>query len=53
MKKKICGTCYGYGLWGMGDDCPMGGMDAEDGMPTVACPECNANANPVKGITND
>lgn len=27
----------------------MGPMDARDGMPTVACPECAANRNPRKG----
>ena len=35
-----CKTCYGYGLWAIGDPCPMGPMDAGDGMPTKKCPEC-------------
>ena len=42
-----CTTCWGYGLWAIGDACPMGGMDAKDGMPTQECPECGANPNPV------
>lgn len=46
-----CKTCYGYGLWGVGDACPMGRIDASDGMPTIPCPECGANANPVKITT--
>lgn len=43
-----CKICYGYGLWAMGDPSPMGRMDASDGMPTIPCPECGANANPLK-----
>lgn len=41
-----CNTCWGYGLHALGDSCPMGPMDASDGMPTIKCPECGANANP-------
>lgn len=41
-----CGTCRGYGLWALGDPVPMWRMDAEDGMPSIACPECGANPNP-------
>lgn len=40
-----CKTCYGYGLWTDGT-APMGPMDASDGMPTIPCPECKADANP-------
>lgn len=43
---KKCGTCWGHGLHALGDASPMGRMDAEDGMPTEACPECGANPNP-------
>lgn len=39
-----CGTCWGNGLWPDGT-APMGPMDAADGMPTIACPECGANPN--------
>lgn len=46
--KKKCNTCWGFGLWGIGDACPMGPMDASDGMPTKACPECGANPNPIQ-----
>jgi len=46
VTKKKCGACYGFGMWAMGDAVPMGQLDAEDGMPTRACPECGANANP-------
>ena len=45
--KKACKTCYGLGLWAMGDPSPMGPMDGKDGMPTIACPECGANKNPI------
>ena len=47
MKKK-CKTCFGYGLWGIGEPSPMGRMDAEDGIPTIPCPECKADKNPIK-----
>lgn len=43
-----CKTCLGYGLWACGTASPMGPMDASDGMPTLACPECGANPNPKK-----
>ena len=45
MTKKKCKTGLGYGLWGIGDDSPMGELDAKEGMPTKKCPECGANAN--------
>lgn len=45
---STCETCSGYGLWTCGDATPMGPMDASDGMPTKACPECGANPNPIK-----
>lgn len=44
--KEKCDKCYGYGLWGVGDACPMGPCDASDGLPTIPCPKCGANANP-------
>ena len=44
---KPCDTCYGYGLWGMGESSPMGPIDAADGYPTYPCPEFGANANPL------
>lgn len=47
-KKEPCKTCFGFGLWAFGDPSPMGPMDAEDGVPTIPCPECGANANPTK-----
>jgi len=37
-----CGTCWGYGLWAIGDPAPMGPMDANDAMPAQPCPECGA-----------
>ena len=43
---RACATCWGFGLWAMGDASPMGPIDAADGMPTRACPECGANPNP-------
>lgn len=46
QQPKRCTTCRGYGLWAMGDAVPMYRMDAEDGMPTIPCPECGANRNP-------
>lgn len=47
QKEKECSTCQGFGLWAMGDPSPMYPMDAKDGLPTIECPECHANANPV------
>jgi len=44
---KKCSTCFGYGLWAMGDPSPMGSQDAADGYYTLPCPECGANANPA------
>jgi hypothetical protein len=46
---RNCKTCYGCGLWPDGT-APMGPMDASDGMPTIACPECGANPNPSKKL---
>lgn len=48
MKKKKCDRCLGFGLHAIGSQSPMGPMDAEDGMPTVACPICGANKNPIE-----
>jgi hypothetical protein len=46
---KKCTTCYGYGMWAWGNTKqPMGPMDACDGVPTLPCPECGADANPKK-----
>ena len=45
---KECKTCKGHGLWATGKPLPMGPIDAGDGMPTIPCPECGANANPRK-----
>lgn len=47
-KIKKCSTCNGYGLWSFGDPSPMGEMDANDGTPTIKCPECGANKNPIE-----
>ena len=47
-KAELCTTCYGFGLWAVGDPVPMGPIDAMDGLPTIPCPECGANANPVE-----
>lgn len=43
-----CSTCNGYGFHAMCDTTPMGRLDALDGMPTIVCPECKANPNPIK-----
>jgi hypothetical protein len=48
IKPKDCQTCLGYGLWGIGEPSPMGPIDASGGLPTIPCPECGANANPIK-----
>lgn len=45
---KKCKTCWGYGLHYLGEHTPMGRLDALDGMPTQACPECGANPNSIK-----
>ncbi len=41
-KRDNCKTCYGYGLWAVGEACPMGPLDYSDGCPTSKCPECGA-----------
>lgn len=41
MSKK-CNTCWGYGLWAIGDKVPMGPIDFEDGEPNKECPECGS-----------
>lgn len=46
-KQQKCKTCYGYGMWAWGNYVGMGPLDAKDGMPTVECHECHANANPI------
>jgi hypothetical protein len=47
MTENKCETCWGHGLWPDGT-APMGPMGAGDGMPTIECPECGANPNPIK-----
>ena len=51
QKKGSCTSCWGYCLWHDGLS-PMGPLDAQDGMPTIPCPECGANANPQKEVAN-
>jgi hypothetical protein len=46
-KIKKCKRCCGFGMWALGDACPMGPMDAGDGCPTIACSSCGANKNPI------
>lgn len=53
MDETKCQTCFGHGLWGIGDPVPIGGMDAREGYPTVACPECGANRNPRVGTEQE
>lgn len=48
METKECTNCFGFGLWAIGLSSPMGPMDASGGLPTLPCPECGANANPVE-----
>jgi len=52
-KKKICSFCMGYGFWCWGDLVPVGPMDAEDFVPTMACPECGANPNPIDIVNKE
>lgn len=46
MVKNKCKTCFGLGLWAIGDPSPMGPMDFSDGMPTKKCPECGKGGKP-------
>jgi hypothetical protein len=46
---KKCKICYGYGLHALGENNPVGPLDAVDGYPTIKCPECGANENPQNG----
>jgi len=45
-----CSRCFGFGLWAWGDASPMGKIDAGDGTPTIRCPECGANCNPIENL---
>ena len=51
-KKKIeptvCTQCCGFGMHYMGEHTPMGLLDAQDGLPTIACSSCGANYNPIQ-----
>lgn len=44
---STCTHCVGYGMWPDGSNLPMGPLDAEDGAPTIECPFCGANPNPL------
>ena len=37
-----CNTCWGYGLWAIGESSPMGPIDYEDGEPNKKCPKCGS-----------
>ncbi len=43
-KQGNCETCWGYGLWAIGQPVPMGQIDFADGMPANLCLECNSGA---------
>jgi len=45
-----CRTCYGHGLWGVGDAVPIGGMDARESYSTIRCPECGPTVTPHRMI---
>ena len=50
---STCTTCWGYGLWAVGETLAMGPMDAGSGLPNQACPECGAtNLTPVPNNYN-
>jgi len=51
MKKKKCDRCLGFGLHALGCPSPMGPIDAGEGMPTIECPSCHANKNPIEKVT--
>ena len=53
LNGKECKTCYGFGLWSMGQPSPMGPMDASEGFPTIQCPECKSNPNPINEIQKE
>lgn len=44
---KKCKTCNGFGMWAFGVPSPVGRMDAMEGTPTIPCPECKADRNPL------
>lgn len=52
-EEKKCKSCYGHGFWAWGDICPVGQIDAEDGVPTIKCPECGADTNPLEPDEED
>lgn len=47
MKIKECSTCQGYGMWSFGLYTSMGELDSKGGIPTLPCPSCGSNANPI------
>lgn len=51
MKKNKCKTCQGYGMWAIGLYTSMGKSDSTT-YPTLPCPECGADANPIKVKSN-
>jgi len=38
-----CKTCYGYGIWKVGDPVGIGPIDFMDGVEGKKCPECGAS----------
>lgn len=45
ISTQKCVTCWGYGLWAIGEPRPMGEKDYRDGMPNKQCPECGRGGN--------
>ena len=41
-----CDICWGYGLWAVGDQVPMGPIDYMDGLPNKKCPKCGSGGVP-------
>ena len=47
QQTEHCDKCYGFGLWAKGFHSPIRKGDVDKGNPTIACPHCKANANPL------
>jgi hypothetical protein len=47
-ERKECPVCkWGLGLWAIGYPSPMGPSDGASGYPTIKCPKCGGDKNPI------
>lgn len=41
-EENKCPDCYGFGIWAIGDNCPMGLLDFLDSSPVKICKSCGS-----------